>query len=79
MCFIGSAGIAGNYVNLQVCKPLFRSEIEAAIFRAKYKLRTNAQILIMYVSIRPLFKEKIFGRCGEEKMVKREESERLES
>lgn len=60
------------YANFQVRKPLFRSEIEAAIFRAKYKLRTNAQMLIKYVSIRPLFKEKIFGR----RKVKREESER---
>lgn len=39
-------------------------------------MRTNAPMLIRYVSIRPLFKEKIFGSCGEERMVKREESER---
>lgn len=62
--------------NFQVCKPLFRSEIEAAIFRAKYKLRTNAQMLIRYVSIRPLFKGNGFGSCGEERMGKRAENER---
>lgn len=62
VCFVGSTGIAGNIRQIQVCKPLFRSEIEAAIFGAKYKLRTNAQMFIRYVSIRPLFKEKIFGR-----------------
>lgn len=62
--------------NSQVCKPLLRSEIEAAIFRAKYKLRTNAQMLIRYVSIRPLFKGNVFGSCREERMGKRAENER---
>ena len=33
-------------------------------------------MLIRYVSIRPLFKEKRVASCGEERMVKREESER---
>lgn len=33
-------------------------------------------MLVRYVAIRPLFKEKIFGSCGEERMVKREKTEK---
>lgn len=62
--------------NFQECKPLFGFEIEAAIFSAKYKPRTNAQMLIRYVSIRPLFKGNVFGSCREERMRKRAENER---
>lgn len=62
--------------NFEVCQPLFRSEIEAAISRAKYKLRTHAQMLMRYVSIRPLFKGNVFGSCREERMGKRAENER---